>query len=110
MKDQINDTTAHASLFLTHFNFEWDSTSYEKDHFRGSFFDNPDENTFRVYLMSLSRLLVIVAETLRGVANDHGGFVLKATVLQELHQLDRDVNNHRDILARSMGMGHILRK
>ena len=31
-------------------------------------------------------------------------------VLQELNRLDRDVNNHRDILARSMGMGHILRK
>jgi len=64
MKDQINDTTSHASVYLTHFTFEWDSGGEDSEHFRGSFFDNVDDNVTRLYLMSFSRLIVIVIETL----------------------------------------------
>lgn len=104
MKDQINDTASHASLYLTHFTFEWRSGGYDSEHFRGSFFDSVDDDVVRTYLMSLSRLMVVVIETLRLASADHGGFTLKGGAEAELRQLDRDVNAHRDALGKRMGM------
>lgn len=110
MKDQINDTTAHASVYLTHFTFDWESGSHDKDVFRGSFFDSAEDDVFRLYLMSLARLLVLVIETIRQVTDKHGGFVLKDTTVDELHRLDHAVNAHRDALAAKMGMSNKLRR
>ena len=35
MKQQINDTTAHAGVYLTHLTFDWDSGAHDSDVFRG---------------------------------------------------------------------------
>lgn len=109
MRDQINDTTAHASVYLTHFTFDWESAGDDKDVFRGSFFDNSEDDVFRFYLMSLARLLVLVIETIRQVTDKHGGFVLEDTTVSELQRLDHAVNAHRDALAEKMGMSDKLR-
>ena len=102
-KDQINETASHASIYLTHFTFEWESGGYESDQFRGSFFDNLNDDVVRLYLMSFSRLVVIVVEILRLVSEKHGVFTLKENVINELSQLDRNVNTHRESLATRMG-------
>ncbi len=104
IKDQINDTTAHASPYLTHFTFDWESGSESAKSFRGSFFDNVEDNVFRLYLMSLGRLIVIIIETLRQVSEKYGGFHLRENITSDLHHLDRTVIAHRDSLASRMGM------
>jgi len=65
MKDQINDGASHASVYLTHFTFEWESGNSDVDQFRGSFFDNLDEDVVRIYLISFAHLVLIVVETIR---------------------------------------------
>jgi hypothetical protein len=110
MKGQINDTTAHASIYLTHFTFDWKIGGYDREVFRGSFFDNIEEDVSRLHLMSLARLLVLVVEVIRKVSDTHGGFTLNNSAVDELHRLDRRVNAHRDALAARMGMSDILKR
>lgn len=110
MKDQINDTTAHASIYLTHFTFDWGGDSEDKSVFRGSFFDRVDDDVFRLYLMSLARLLVLVIETIVRVNEKHRGFVLQETTIGELQQLSHAVDAHRHALAAKMKMSNKLIK
>lgn len=109
VKDDINNTTAHASIYLTHFTFDWEGSDYANSVFKGSFFDKADDDTFRLYLMSLARLLVIVIETLRQVSEQHGGFILKSCTADNLRTLSREVDAHRENLAARMGWSDKLR-
>lgn len=102
MKSQINDTTSHASIYLTHFTFNWQSEHQNSEMFEGSFFDNQDDDIVRLYLMSHARLVVIAIEILRAVVEKHGGFVLIGDIKERLALLDRNVNFHRDALAERM--------
>ncbi len=99
MKDQINDTASHASIYLTHFTFDWESGREDAECFNGSFFDQQDDDVVRLYLMSHARLVLLVIETLRRVAVAHGGFTLIDDIDERLALLDRDVNAHRDALG-----------
>lgn len=99
MKDQINDTASHASIYLTHFTFEWESGPDDSETFCGSFFDQQDDDVVRLYLMSHARLVLLVIETLRQVAVAHGGFTLVEDIDERLALLDRDVIAHRDALG-----------
>ena len=98
MKDQINDTSSHASIYLTHFTFDWESGRGGVDSFNGSFFDEQDDDVVRLYLMSHARLVLLVVETLRQVAVAHGGFILIEDIDERLASLDSQVNAHRDAL------------
>jgi hypothetical protein len=102
MKSQINDTTSHASIYLTHFTFNWQSEHKNSEMFEGSFFDNQNDDIVRLYLMSHARLVVIVIEILRAVVETHGGFILIDDIKERLALLDRNVNSHRDALAERM--------
>jgi hypothetical protein len=104
MKDQINSSASHASLYLTHFTFDWESGGYDEDQFRGSFFDNTDEDVSRLYLMSLAHLILIVVDTMRLVSKQHGGLVLRRGVDNDLAKLDHAINELRALLAKRMGL------
>ena len=104
MKDQINDTTSHASIYLTHFTFEWESGRDNSETFYGSFFDQQDDDVVRLYLMSHARLVLLVVETLRQVAVAHGGFTLVEDINERLAVLDRDVNAHRSALGQRLSI------
>lgn len=75
LKTQINQTASHASIYLTHFTFDWEAS--RGDTFQGSFFDKVDLNVTRLALMSLARSIIIVVQTLRLTAEKHGGFVVR---------------------------------
>jgi len=104
IKGQINDTASHASIYLTHFTFEWESGRDDSETFCGSFFDQQDDDVVRLYLMSHARLVLLVMETLRQVVVAHGGFTLVQDVNKRLALLDRDINAHRDALGPRLSM------
>jgi hypothetical protein len=102
MKSQINETTSHASIYLTNLTFNWQSQQWGSDAFKGSFFDNQSDDIVRLYLMSHARLVLIVVETIRSVVEKHGGFVLLEDIKERLALLDSSINAHRDALAERM--------
>jgi len=52
---QINDSTAHASIYVTHLTVDMDRLTDDGDAFTGSFFDNLGLHETRAFLMSLCR-------------------------------------------------------
>ncbi|MGH6651182.1 MAG: hypothetical protein ACREB7_08635 [Sphingopyxis sp.] len=104
MKKQINDTASHASIYLTCFTFEWESSRDDSEIFCGSFFDQQDDDVVRLYLASHARLVLLVIETLRQVAVAHGGFTMVEDIDERLALLDRDINAHRDALRPRLDM------
>ena len=104
-KNQINETESHANVYLTQFTFDWHSDFAASETFKGSFFDQEDDDVVRLYLMSHARLVLIVIEAIRQVARDHGGLVLIKDIEQKLARLDRDVNAHRNALAPRFAKG-----
>lgn len=100
LKSQVNDTTAHASIYLTHFTFDWEAS--KGDRFQGSFFDTADPNITRMALISLARLVIIIVQTLRLTAEKHGGFKVRDGLEDELRALERDIHAHREALGKAL--------
>jgi len=100
LKSQINDTTAHASVYQTHFTFDWQGSSGET--FQGSFFDEVDPNVTRLGLLSLARAIVVIVETLRVTAEKYGGFTVRDGLERELVSLERRILAHSAPLMAAM--------
>jgi hypothetical protein len=102
-KDQINDTAAHASIYMTQFTFDWQASMGEE--FRDSFFDNMEIDAERLYVMSFARVVLIVIDTLRLTAETNGGFVLRSGLEIQLRFLEGRINEQRDQIGSRMGLG-----
>lgn len=100
LKSQVNDTSAHASVYLTAFTFDWQAS--KGDRFQGSFFDTVDPNMTRMALISLARLVIIIVQTLRLTAEKYGGFKVREGIEDELRALERDVHAHREALGEAL--------
>lgn len=103
-KGMINDSMAHGNVYLTHFTFEYESGGEDRDQFRGSFFDNVDDDVLRLYLASFARLILVVVETVRLVAEKYGGFALHPETVKWLLHLEHSTERHRLALGKRMGM------
>jgi hypothetical protein len=101
-KEQINDTAAHASIFLTQFTFDWEASV--GDEYRGSFFDNMEPDAQRLYLMSFARVVLVVTDTLRRTAMKHGGFEIREGLEGQLRQLELRLDAHRAAIGKRMGL------
>ena len=101
-KEQINDTAAHASIYMTQFTFNWEAS--RGSEYMGSFFDNMEINAQRLYVMSFARVVLVVIDTLRRTAETHGGFVIRDGLEAQLRQLELRINTHRDAIGTRMGI------
>ena len=102
-KGIINDTTAHASIYSSYFTFSWDGEN-PTDCFDGTFFDIVDDDTIRMYLTSLARLILVVIDTLSVAATSHNGVTFSEDLNQTLAKFERDVNAHRDAVGKKMSI------
>lgn len=97
IKSQINGSTSHASIYVAHFNFELESD--EDDIFYGSFFDRVEPEISQLYLMRLSRLLVVIVDLIWKTSVKHGGVVLRTDIRSQIEYLELAVERHRLALA-----------
>lgn len=102
-KNMINDTTPHASVYVSYFTFAWGGET-QSNCFDGSFFDVVDDDVTRLYLTSLARLTLVVIDTLRVAAQSNSGIIFNNDLLQTLEQFDRDIHAHRDALGTRMNI------
>jgi hypothetical protein len=102
-KGIINDTTAHASVYVSYFTFPWDGEN-TTDCFDGTFFDMVDDDTIRMYLTSLARLILVVIDTLRVAAKSHSGITFYEDLEQTLARFERDIQAHRDAVGEKMNV------
>ncbi len=101
-KEMINESVAHASVYMTHFTFEYASGGEDREQFRGSFFDNVDDDVFRLYLASFARVILIIVETLRLIANKYGAFAIDPDLERKLAMLERGIDEHRKSIGARM--------
>lgn len=101
-KDRINDSTAHASIYVTHLTVDMDSLTDGGNAFTGSFFDNLGLNETRAFLMSLCRLIVLVVETMRRANEKSQGIGMKEDLEQEIHLYADVVDEYREALCEVM--------
>lgn len=92
IKDRINDSAAHASVYMTQFTFDWEASL--GDEFHGSFFDNTQHDEEALYVIVLSRIIVTVIELLGSIAAKHGGFVLIDDLNVKTRRLDMLTIHH----------------
>ncbi|RVT41700.1 hypothetical protein [Sphingobium algorifonticola] len=101
-KDSINDSTAHASIYVTHLTVEIDSLTDNSDVFMGSFFDNLGLNESRAFLMSFCRLVVLIVETMRRANEISNGIGMKEGLEQEIYLYASIVDGYREALGEAM--------
>ncbi len=101
-KDRINDSTAHASIYVTHLTIDMDSLTDDGDAFTGSFFDNLGLNESRAFLMSFCRLIVLIVETMRRANVKFQGVSLKDGLEQEIQLYANVVDGYREALGEVM--------
>ena len=101
-KDRINDSTAHASVFVTHLTVDMDSLTSDGDAFTGSFFDSLGLNETRAFLMSLCRLVVLIVETMRRANEKSQGIVMREGLYQVIHLYANVVDGYRQALGEVM--------
>lgn len=101
-KDRINDSTAHASIYVTHLTVDMDSLTDDGDAFTGSFFDNLGLNETRAFLMSLCRLIVLIVETMRRANEKSHGIGMKEGLEQEIYLYANGVDGYREALGEIM--------
>ncbi len=98
----INDSTAHASIYVTHLTVDMDSLTDDGDAFTGSFFDSLGLNETRALLMSLCRLIVLIVETMRRANEKSRGIGMKEGLYQEIHLFANVVDGYREALGEVM--------
>lgn len=101
-EDRINDSTAHASIYVTHLTIDMDSLTDDGDAFTGSFFDNLGLNESRAFLMSFCRLIVLIVETMRRANVKFQGVSLKDGLEQEIQLYANVVDGYREALGEVM--------
>ncbi len=101
-KDRINDSTAHASIYVTHLTIDMDSLTDDGDAFIGSFFDNLGLNESRAFLMSFCRLIVLIVETMRRANGKFQGVSLKDGLEQEIQLYANVVDAYWEALGEVM--------
>lgn len=101
-KDRINDSTAHASIYVTHLTVDMASLAGDGDVFTGSFFDNLGLNETRAFLMSFCRLIVLIVETIRRANEKTQGIGMKEGLQQEIHLYANVVDRYREALGAMM--------
>jgi len=99
---QINDSTAHASIYVTHLTVDMDRLTDDGDAFTGSFFDNLGLNETRAFLMSLCRLIMLIVETMRRANEKSQGAGMKDGLQQEIHLYANVVDGYREALGEVM--------
>lgn len=99
-KEQINDNTAHGSLYVSHLTINIETLTDEGDAFTGSFFDNLTVTDTRAYLMSLCRLIVLVMETMRRANGDTHGIMLRDGIENEIDHYAHVVDGYREALGK----------
>lgn len=98
-KHQINESTAHGSIYVTHLTVNLDSLTEDGDAFTGSFFDNLEINDARAYLMSFCRLIVLVVETIRRANENTQGIGMKEGLEDEIARYAYVVDGYREALG-----------
>lgn len=101
-KDRINDSTAHASIYVTYLTVDIESLTEGGDAFTGSFFDNLGLNETRAFLMSFCRLIVLIVETMRRANEKTHGIVVKEGLEQEIYLYANVVDRYREALGEVM--------
>lgn len=101
-KDRINDSTAHASIYVTHLTVNIDSLTGDGDAFTGSFFDNLGINETRAFLMSFCRLIVLIVETMRRANEETQGIGMKVGLEDEVALYAKVVDGYREALGEVM--------
>jgi hypothetical protein len=101
-KKMINDTVAHASIFVSHFNFHWDHAE-EESPFEGSFFDKVKDDEARLHLLSLCHLTILITETVWTAAKSGNAIVFIESFEKQLTMLKREVIAHQSALEPKFG-------
>lgn len=112
-KEQINDSTAHGSIYATHFTIDHDTLSADGERFLGTFFDNLSLHDTRVYLLSFARLVLLIVETIRRANQRSEMLVLRPDLERDLylyaHILD-DYRNKIGATPREPGAGDVQKR
>jgi len=101
-KNRINESTAHASIYVTHLTVDLDSLTSNGDVFTGSFFDNLGVNETRTFLMSFCRLVVLIVETIRRANDKSQGIGMRAGLEQEIYLYAKVIDGYREALGEVM--------
>jgi hypothetical protein len=98
LKDQINDTSAHASLYNTRATFDWSSGLNNAENYQGSFCEKNPVALDRFNLLCHARLVIVVIDALRQVATNYSGFALADDISEKLSILNDEVRRKSNIL------------
>ncbi len=67
----------------------------------GTFFDRHDDDYYRANLVRLAKLVLVIIELLRRIAEKHGGFTIRDDLPSNLQELEGMIHGHIECLKSS---------